>query len=85
MDTRKIENLSKCSTCAWKRFHGGGCTSKTFAYFETVEKEDPMCRFYHIVFEELMWRLWENPELAHLSGYYGRNLKMDEEVHALHM
>jgi uncharacterized protein len=77
MNARKVENIGKCSICPWRRFHGSGCASKTFAYFGNVEKDDPMCRFYQIVFEQLMWRLWKQPELAHLSGHYGRNLKLD--------
>jgi uncharacterized protein len=85
MNLRKVENLSKCSTCSWKRFHGGGCTSKTFAYFGTVAKDDPMCRFYHIVFEELMWRLWEKPELAGLGGQYGPAFGLVEAVQAMRM
>lgn len=76
MEARRLENLGKCSGCAWRRFHGSGCASKTFAHYGSVEKEDPMCRFYQIVFEELMWRIWKNPELANLSGRYGRKLDL---------
>jgi uncharacterized protein len=76
MNARRLENLGKCSGCVWRRFHGGGCASKTFAHYGCVDKEDPMCRFYQIVFEELMWRIWKNPKLAQLSGHYGRKLDL---------
>lgn len=85
MARRDVENLSKCSSCTWKRFHGGGCTSKTYASFGTIDHDDPMCRFYHIVFEELMWRLWKKPELAHLSGHYGQYGVVEGAIHAMHM
>lgn len=78
MSARRLENLGKCSGCVWRRFHGSGCASKTFAYYGSVEKEDPMCRFYQVVFEELMWRLWRNPELAKLSGRYGHRLDLSQ-------
>lgn len=78
MNARRLENLGRCSGCAWRRFHGSGCASKTFAHYGSVEKEDPMCRFYQIVFEELMWRVWKNPELAGLSGHYGRKLDLSQ-------
>jgi uncharacterized protein len=82
MTARRLENLGKCSVCAWRRFHGSGCASKTFAHYGSLEKDDPMCRFYQVVFEELMWRLWENPELAKLSGHYGRNLDFTQGLPA---
>ncbi len=76
MDARRLENLGKCSSCVWRRFHGSGCASKTFAHYGCVEKDDPMCRFYQVVFEELMWRVWKNPDLVKLSGHYGRKLDL---------
>lgn len=83
METRKVENLSKCSTCPWKRFHGSGCTSKTYATFGVIDKDDPMCYLYQSVFEELMWRLWEKPELAHLVGHYGASINLAEAIQSL--
>jgi uncharacterized protein len=70
LKARCVENVSKCASCTWRRFHGAGCTAKVFAYFGTVTKEDPMCRFYSVIFEELMWRLWNKPELVSLMGQY---------------
>lgn len=85
MSMRKVENVSKCSACPWRRLHGTGCASKAYAAFGTVQKDDPMCRFYQVVFEELMWRLWEKPDLVHLAGHYCQGLDMEKEIHALRM
>jgi uncharacterized protein len=85
MELRKVENQTKCSTCTWKRFHGGGCTSKTFAFFGDIRKEDPMCRFYHVIFEELMWRLWKRPDLANLAGQYAKPQQIVDHIQSLRM
>lgn len=73
-EQRKVEKVHRCSTCVWKRFHGGPCLSKTVAYFGEV-RDDPMCRYYHLIFEELMWKVHENPGLTALVGNYGRRLR----------
>ena len=79
MDARDVSRVAKCANCPWRRFHGSGCTSKVYAQFGNIEKEDAMCRFYQVVFEELMWRLWEKPELAHLAGRFASRLNLAEE------
>lgn len=80
MEQRKVEKISKCSRCAWRRFHGSGCANKSYRYFGATDKEDPMCRFYSIIFEELMWKIWGNPDLVHLSGYYGSQVNLGDIV-----
>lgn len=79
MDARDVSRVAKCANCPWRRFHGSGCTSKVYAQFGNIEKEDAMCRFYQVVFEELMWRLWEKPELAHLAGRFASRLNLAKE------
>jgi uncharacterized protein len=69
-EERKVENVARCRDCPWKRFHGSGCLNKSYEYFGATDFEDPMCRFYRRVFEGLMWRLAENPELVNLTGQY---------------
>lgn len=75
MADRQVENISKCLRCPWRRLHGSGCTNKTYECYGTLSKNDPMCRFYCIVFEELIWRLHKSPELANLCGHYSQALK----------
>lgn len=73
LQRRTVDNIPKCSTCHLKRICSGGCTSKTFAKYGTVWRESPMCGFYLIVYEELMWMLHDNPDMVENLGYAGVN------------
>jgi uncharacterized protein len=63
---RDVDNIPRCSRCALRRICTAGCTSKAYARFGDFLREAPMCRFYQIVLEELMWDLHENPDMAGL-------------------
>jgi len=65
---RTVENIPKCRNCTWKYFCGGGCTSKTYAWFGTVMRESPMCRFYQKVYYELMWKIYDEPDMVKYLG-----------------
>ncbi|HXE73529.1 MAG TPA: radical SAM protein [Candidatus Nitrosotenuis sp.] len=65
---RKVENIPKCSRCHLRYICGGGCTHKALAYFGELLREDPMCGFYMRVYEELMWKIWDDPELVATLG-----------------
>ena len=65
---RRVENIPKCSRCQLRQVCGGGCTHKALAYYGTHMREDPMCRYYQIVFEELMWMIADDRRLAELLG-----------------
>ncbi len=65
---RTVDNIPRCSRCPFRRFCYGGCTSKTLACFGDLMRESPMCGFYQIVFEELMWKLWDNPDMVRRLG-----------------
>ncbi len=73
LQRRTVDNIPKCSTCHLKRICSGGCTSKVFAKYGTVWRESPMCGFYLIVYEELMWMLYDNPDMAENLGFEGAN------------
>lgn len=73
LQRRTVDNIPKCSTCHLKRICSGGCTSKVFAKYGTVWRESPMCGFYLVVYEELMWMLHDNPDMAENLGYAGLN------------
>jgi len=68
IQARTVDNIPKCSQCHLKRFCYGGCTSKTMARFGNLMREAPMCGFYQVVFEELMWKIHDNPDMV---GYLG--------------
>lgn len=77
--SRSVETIPKCSTCTWRHFHGGGCSSKTYDYYGTIFREDPMCHFYPIVYEELMWKIHKNPELSGFVGNYKHSIKFSQD------
>lgn len=54
---RRVEKIPRCSRCHLRYTCGGGCTHKSLAYYGTPLREDPMCRYFQIVFEELMWMI----------------------------
>lgn len=78
-ERRKVDKLTACATCPWKRFHGAGCLNKCFEYFGDIEHGDPMCQFYRVIFEELIWKLVDKPELKNLIGYYKKYIKISPE------
>lgn len=65
---RRVERIPKCSRCHLRYVCGGGCTHKALAYYGSHMREDPMCRYYQIVFEELMWMIADDRRLAELLG-----------------
>lgn len=71
LQERTVDRIPRCRTCPLKRICSGGCTSKTFAKYGTYMRESPMCGFYTIVYEELMWMLHDNPDMAENLGYAG--------------
>lgn len=80
MTKRAVENVARCSRCTWRRFHGSGCANKSYRYFGVTDKEDPMCRYYAIIFEELMWKVWNDPELIHLCGFYATQMNIQHVI-----
>jgi uncharacterized protein len=71
LQSRTVDNIPKCSQCHLKRICYGGCTSKTMARFGEAMRESPMCGYYLVVFEELMWKIHENPDLVKWLGFPG--------------
>jgi uncharacterized protein len=60
---RTVDNIPRCKECTFKRFCGGRCTTKSYARYGNFRREDAMCRFYQIVYPELIWRIHDNPDL----------------------
>jgi uncharacterized protein len=54
---RRVECITKCRDCTWRRFCMGRCTHKTIHYFGDAMHEDPSCLFFSTLFEELAWRI----------------------------
>ncbi|MGQ9802194.1 MAG: radical SAM protein [Candidatus Saccharicenans sp.] len=77
--SRKVDNVPACADCPWRHFHGAGCLNKSYEYFGDTAHRDPMCHFYRTIFEELMWKLQDNPELVNLISYYKKYIKVQNE------
>lgn len=73
LQKRTVDNIPRCRRCAFRRFCFGGCTSKTSVMFGDYMRESPMCAYYQMVFEELMWMLDEHPDMVRRLG--GPSLK----------
>ncbi len=65
---RRVERIPRCSRCALRHICGGGCTHKALAWWGELLREDPLCRFYESTFTELMWKIWDEPELVPALG-----------------
>ncbi len=59
---RKIENISKCKDCIFRKFCGGGCTSNSLSMFGSLKREDVICEYRTKMFEELIWILGEDKD-----------------------
>lgn len=66
INSRTVDNIPKCKECTFKRFCGGRCTTKSFARYGRLDREDPMCRFYQIIYPELIWRIVDKPHIVNL-------------------
>lgn len=71
LQQRTVDRIPRCRSCHLKRICSGGCTSKTFAKYGTYMRESPMCGYYQIVYEELMWMLHDHPDMAENLGFAG--------------
>jgi radical SAM protein with 4Fe4S-binding SPASM domain len=65
---RRVERIPRCSRCTLRNFCGGGCTHKALAWWGDLLREDPMCRFFELTFTELMWKIWDEPDLVPALG-----------------
>jgi uncharacterized protein len=66
MRSRRVESIPRCSPCTWRRFCAGKCLHKAYHSYGDIRREDPMCGFYAILFEELMWKIDEEPGILTL-------------------
>lgn len=65
---RTVERIPRCSRCPFRSVCCGGCAHKALAAFGDLMREDPMCRFYQVVFEELMWLVSDTPAIVRSLG-----------------
>lgn len=58
----------RCARCPWESFCGGGCPVLKLEKFGSLDREDPRCRYFQIIFEELIWKIHKNPGIAAKIG-----------------
>jgi radical SAM protein with 4Fe4S-binding SPASM domain len=58
----------RCSRCPWQQLCGGGCPVLAFEKYGDPAREDPRCRYFQVIFEELVWLFHDNPSLANKIG-----------------
>lgn len=68
LSSRIVSQIPKCRRCIWRNFCGAGCTRRALASFGELLREDPLCRFYQVVYENLIWRIAEEPLLPRFLG-----------------
>lgn len=61
----------RCQRCVWRNFCKGGCPSLTYERYDDISREDPRCRFFQIVFEDLLWKVYDTPILLRNLGGFG--------------
>lgn len=66
--TNRVEDSSQCRRCPWKRFCGGGCPVLTYEKHESLNREDPRCRFFKVMFENLIWKYYDSPLIVRKLG-----------------
>jgi uncharacterized protein len=59
---RNVDEIEKCSGCAWKRICGGGDFNESFQAFGELNRESYMCTYYKRMYTELTYLLLDDPE-----------------------
>jgi len=62
------KRLPRCGRCPWTRFCNGGCPVLTYEKFGDPFHEDPRCRFFQVMFENLIWLIHDNPLIVDKIG-----------------
>lgn len=64
----KTAESSQCRRCPWKHFCGGGCPVLTYEKYGVLNREDPRCRFFKVMFENLIWKFYDFPLIVRKLG-----------------
>ena len=64
----RLENSSHCKRCAWRYLCGGGCPVITMEKYGDINREDPRCRFFRLMYENLLWKYYDSPLMVRKLG-----------------
>lgn len=68
--SRRSEPGPRCGRCVWECFCHGGCPALAYEKYGDVTREDPRCRFFQVIFENLVWKIKKEPTLlAKIGGF----------------
>ncbi len=59
---------TQCRRCPWKHFCGGGCPVLTYEKYGVLNREDPRCRFFRVMYENLIWKFYDSPLIVRKLG-----------------
>lgn len=68
----RVEEIPRCVRCAFRGVCHGGCLVQAMAAYGEASREDPMCRFYQRVYEELLWMVARDGTLMERLGGTGQ-------------
>ncbi len=60
---RKVDNISECRECSFKRFCEGGCSLSSYEHYGTNRDVHPWCSYYKGIYRELFRRIEQAPDL----------------------
>lgn len=59
IQNRNLDLIKECKKCNWKRFCGM-CPREIFSEKGNINSNGSMCKFYDIVFREILWLFKDN-------------------------
>lgn len=63
-----VEAIPRCSKCQWRNFCGSSCAAVTFRHYNTIYREHPLCKFYMVMWEKILWKIYEEAGILTLQN-----------------
>ncbi len=64
-----VRNIpTRCAKCVWRAFCRGGCALLAYQKYGSFEREDPRCRYFQIMYEEILWKDYNCPMIIDKIG-----------------
>lgn len=63
---RTFWNVPKCGKCTWRNFCGIDCAGRSYGTFKDLYRESSYCAFSRIIYEKLIWKLHDEPDMVEL-------------------
>ncbi|MCE1245598.1 MAG: SPASM domain-containing protein [Firmicutes bacterium] len=66
--TNRIETSPACKRCMWKKLCFGGCPVITYEKYGSLNREDPRCQFFRMIYENIIWKVHKTPLIVRKLG-----------------